>query len=100
MCNLVSHYLNSLPRSQFNVARPCRLLANITRCFFWLGARFEYPLLVQSVLMILAQVRHVYIVPADDNDLCTIMTACVALHLYSLSSSCQSRGLWTVGTTI
>lgn len=32
------------------------LLANITRCFFWLGESFEFALLVQSLLMILAQV--------------------------------------------
>ncbi|KAG0148964.1 hypothetical protein CROQUDRAFT_40632 [Cronartium quercuum f. sp. fusiforme G11] len=31
------------------------LIANITRCFYWLGARFETALLVQSILMILAQ---------------------------------------------
>ena len=35
------------------------LVANITRCFFWLGDQFETPLLVQSILMILAQVRNV-----------------------------------------
>jgi hypothetical protein len=35
------------------------LIANITRLFFWLGVRFETPLLVQSILMILAQVRLV-----------------------------------------
>ena len=34
----------------------CRLLANITRCFFWLGSRFEIALLLQSIFMILAQV--------------------------------------------
>lgn len=34
-----------------------RLIANITRCFFWLGSRFELPLLYQSILMIVAQVR-------------------------------------------
>jgi solute carrier family 66, member 2 len=33
-----------------------RLIANITRCFFWLGNRFEFALLLQSILMILAQV--------------------------------------------
>jgi hypothetical protein len=33
-----------------------RLMANITRCFFWLGNRFEFALLLQSILMILAQV--------------------------------------------
>ena len=33
-----------------------RLIANITRLFFWLGNRFELALLVQSILMILAQV--------------------------------------------
>ncbi|KIM68077.1 hypothetical protein SCLCIDRAFT_1209461 [Scleroderma citrinum Foug A] len=37
------------------------LLANITRCFFWLGTRFEFPLLVQSLLMILAQLALLYI---------------------------------------
>ena len=33
------------------------LIANITRCFFWLGDQFEIALLLQSILMILAQVR-------------------------------------------
>ncbi|KAH9935861.1 uncharacterized protein BXZ73DRAFT_89360 [Epithele typhae] len=37
------------------------LLANITRCFFWLGSRFEMALLVQSLLMILAQLVLLYI---------------------------------------
>ncbi|OCH91027.1 hypothetical protein OBBRIDRAFT_556842 [Obba rivulosa] len=37
------------------------LLANITRCFFWLGDRFELALLVQSILMILAQLALLYI---------------------------------------
>lgn len=37
------------------------LLANITRCFFWLGTRFEFALLVQSILMILAQLALLYI---------------------------------------
>ncbi|EIN06068.1 hypothetical protein PUNSTDRAFT_73257 [Punctularia strigosozonata HHB-11173 SS5] len=37
------------------------LIANITRCFFWLGNRFELALLVQSILMILAQLALLYI---------------------------------------
>ncbi|KAI0731255.1 hypothetical protein C8Q76DRAFT_355563 [Earliella scabrosa] len=37
------------------------LLANVTRCFFWLGNRFELALLVQSILMILAQLALLYI---------------------------------------
>ncbi|KAJ7050565.1 hypothetical protein C8F01DRAFT_1178832 [Mycena amicta] len=37
------------------------LIANITRCFFWLGDRFEIALLVQSILMILAQLALLYI---------------------------------------
>ncbi|PIL25050.1 hypothetical protein GSI_12939 [Ganoderma sinense ZZ0214-1] len=37
------------------------LLANITRCFFWLGNHFELALLVQSILMILAQLALLYI---------------------------------------
>ncbi|KAJ3745486.1 hypothetical protein DFH05DRAFT_1396613 [Lentinula detonsa] len=37
------------------------LIANITRCFFWLGDRFELALLVQSILMILAQLALLYI---------------------------------------
>lgn len=31
------------------------LIANICRCFFWFGERFEFPLLLQSILMIAAQ---------------------------------------------
>lgn len=37
------------------------LIANITRCFFWLGNRFELALLVQSLLMIVAQLGLLYI---------------------------------------
>ncbi|CAE6478060.1 unnamed protein product [Rhizoctonia solani] len=37
------------------------LIANITRCFFWIGNRFEFPLLIQSILMILAQLALLYI---------------------------------------
>ncbi|KAI0820386.1 hypothetical protein BC628DRAFT_1397911 [Trametes gibbosa] len=37
------------------------LLANITRCFFWLKARFEYALLFQSLFMIVAQLVLLYI---------------------------------------
>ncbi|KAF8518035.1 hypothetical protein BU17DRAFT_49130 [Hysterangium stoloniferum] len=37
------------------------LIANITRCFYWLGSPFELPLLVQSILMIVAQLLLLYI---------------------------------------
>ncbi|KAI0065619.1 hypothetical protein BV25DRAFT_1989268 [Artomyces pyxidatus] len=37
------------------------LIANITRCFFWLGSQFEFALLLQSLLMILAQLALLYI---------------------------------------
>jgi len=37
------------------------LIANITRCFFWLGERFELVLLLQSIFMILAQLALLYI---------------------------------------
>jgi len=37
------------------------LVANITRCFFWLGEHFEFALLVQSLLMILSQLALLYI---------------------------------------
>ena len=37
------------------------LIANITRCFFWLGERFEFALLLQSVLMIVAQLGLLYL---------------------------------------
>ncbi|PAV20108.1 pq loop repeat protein [Pyrrhoderma noxium] len=37
------------------------LIANITRLFFWLGDRFEFALLVQSMLMIIAQLVLLYI---------------------------------------
>ncbi|KAH9004646.1 hypothetical protein EDB86DRAFT_2884615 [Lactarius hatsudake] len=36
------------------------LVANITRCFFWLGERFEFALLMQSLLMILGQLVLLY----------------------------------------
>ncbi|KAG2344120.1 hypothetical protein BDR05DRAFT_219818 [Suillus weaverae] len=37
------------------------LIANITRCFFWLGDHFELALLMQSILMIIAQLALLYI---------------------------------------
>ncbi|KAA1468747.1 hypothetical protein DENSPDRAFT_538560 [Dentipellis sp. KUC8613] len=37
------------------------LLANITRCFFWLGNQFEFALLFQSLFMIVAQLALLYI---------------------------------------
>jgi len=37
------------------------LIANITRCFFWLGDNFELALLFQSIFMILAQLALLYI---------------------------------------
>lgn len=37
------------------------ILANITRCFFWLGNHYETALLVQSILMIAAQLALLYI---------------------------------------
>ncbi|KAF7430594.1 hypothetical protein PC9H_006302 [Pleurotus ostreatus] len=37
------------------------LLANLTRCFFWLGERFERALLIQSILMIFAQIALLFI---------------------------------------
>lgn len=37
------------------------LIANITRCFFWLGNHFEIALLIQSLLMIVAQLALLYI---------------------------------------
>ncbi|KAN0088575.1 hypothetical protein V8E55_005632 [Tylopilus felleus] len=37
------------------------LIANITRCFFWLGARFQFTLLLQSILMIVAQLALLFI---------------------------------------
>ncbi|KAI0044508.1 hypothetical protein FA95DRAFT_1522716 [Auriscalpium vulgare] len=37
------------------------LLANITRCFFWLGNQFEFALLMQSLFMIISQLALLYI---------------------------------------
>ncbi|KAJ3555515.1 hypothetical protein NM688_g2534 [Phlebia brevispora] len=37
------------------------LLANITRCYFWLGNHFEFTLLLQSLFMIVAQLALLYI---------------------------------------
>ncbi|CBQ69563.1 conserved hypothetical protein [Sporisorium reilianum SRZ2] len=37
------------------------LIANLTRCFFWLSERFEFALLLQSVLMITAQLGLLYL---------------------------------------
>ena len=45
------------------------LIANITRLFFWLGDRFEFALLVQSMLMIIAQVGGLLLLKANRIDL-------------------------------
>ncbi|KAF8582772.1 hypothetical protein K439DRAFT_130660 [Ramaria rubella] len=37
------------------------LIANITRCFYWLGDPFEFALLMQSIFMIVAQLFLLYI---------------------------------------
>ncbi|KAN0064235.1 hypothetical protein ACQY0O_003402 [Thecaphora frezii] len=37
------------------------LVANITRCFFWLGEHFEFALLLQSILMIVSQLGLLYL---------------------------------------
>ncbi|KAF8449129.1 hypothetical protein L210DRAFT_3389413 [Boletus edulis BED1] len=37
------------------------LIANITRCFFWLGAGFEFALLLQSIFMIVAQLALLFV---------------------------------------
>lgn len=37
------------------------LIANITRCFFWLGEHFEFALLLQSWLMIASQLGLLYL---------------------------------------
>ncbi|EPQ27756.1 uncharacterized protein PFL1_04893 [Pseudozyma flocculosa PF-1] len=37
------------------------LIANITRCFFWLGEHFEFALLLQSILMIASQLGLLYL---------------------------------------
>lgn len=37
------------------------IIANITRVYYWLAARFETPLLVQSVLMIIAQFALLFV---------------------------------------
>ncbi|GAA5826104.1 hypothetical protein JCM10212_002412, partial [Sporobolomyces blumeae] len=37
------------------------IVANVTRCIYWLGARFQVYLLVQSILMILAQFGILYV---------------------------------------
>jgi hypothetical protein len=60
-----------------------RLIANITRCFFWLGDHFETALLVQSLLMIVAQVRPSPFFTKPSHML-TPDTAHSALHLHSL----------------
>ena len=69
--------------------RRCRLIANITRLFFWLGHHFEFALLMQSVFMILAQVR--LILPFSSIEeveaLCLKFLARSPVHLPSLSST-------------
>ncbi|KAH8926223.1 hypothetical protein BT69DRAFT_1311854 [Atractiella rhizophila] len=56
------------------------LFANTTRIFFWLGERFELPLLIQSILMIIAQLALLWVCvrykPSSDYEaLSTLPTA-------------------------
>ncbi|TFK74891.1 hypothetical protein BDN72DRAFT_955253 [Pluteus cervinus] len=57
------------------------LIANITRCFFWLGNRFEAALLVQSILMMFAQLALLYI--------------CIMYRQGSSPESAGSSRLWS-----
>jgi hypothetical protein len=77
----------------FDFLHAHRLIANITRCFFWLGNRFEFALLLQSILMILAQVRFVCAALAsrrsgtDDFK----RPACTPVHLHTIQTSYKHR---------
>ncbi|KAE9393461.1 hypothetical protein BT96DRAFT_967186 [Gymnopus androsaceus JB14] len=64
------------------------LIANITRCFFWLGNQFELALLLQSVFMILAQVR-VDTIPLEPvfANRCSLNS----LHYYTFASIYRPR---------
>jgi len=60
----IKHTLSSKKKDATGFSRDvCAILliANITRCFFWLGDRFELALLFQSIFMILAQLALLYI---------------------------------------
>jgi hypothetical protein len=61
-----------------------RLIANITRCFFWLGNRFEFALLLQSILMILAQVIVLSKVYTQTRNQFIIPAARPPIHLHTL----------------
>lgn len=63
-----------------------RLLANITRCFFWLGERFEIALLIQSLLMIMAQVSSKSEIHID---WINVYPACTTLHLHLPSTKIE-----------
>ncbi|GAA6012301.1 hypothetical protein JCM11491_007086 [Sporobolomyces phaffii] len=57
--------------SGFSIDIPGLLIvANVTRCIYWLGARFQIYLLVQSILMIGAQfgILYVCLLYKDPND--------------------------------
>lgn len=68
--------------------RYLRLIANITRCFFWLGEHFELPLLAQSILMIFAQVSASTIL--NHTILIVKRVACTSMDLHALQASHQS----------
>jgi solute carrier family 66, member 2 len=76
-----------------------RLLANITRCFFWLGEHFEFALLVQSLLMIVCQVSpsHMPLKKADLSQL-ALLYICVLyrprLSPENLGASSRPLGFW------
>lgn len=58
VCAILCAHLNCQLHNML-IVHTIRLIANIIRCFFWLGARFEFALLLQSILMIVAQVRPI-----------------------------------------
>jgi len=63
------------------------LISNIARCFFWIGDRFETPLLVQSLLLIVTQLALLFI--------CVTYRPPQKVDSYGLSTRPLSFWQWT-----
>jgi hypothetical protein len=73
------------------------LIANITRCFYWLGNRFEFALLLQSIFMIVAQVRLTF---PYENRANSWASAVLPLYLSSIPTSVIARKSRNLVTTV
>jgi hypothetical protein len=67
--------------------------------FFWLGDQFETPLLLQSILMILAQVRNVLLSYSLVEAEPWSCLACLTLHLHPIQALSESGESWPINTS-